>query len=106
MVGRPKAATGPSSPLRLAEEWEGGRRTARIALHGACTAESGNGAGGSGGGAVARALRGAFLPDGYPASVSSDYLSEPSRSAAAAWPAAADRSATPSHTAPLALLAP
>ena len=75
-------------PPILAEERTAGRRTATVVSAGSgkdagqaqasvAIPGSGGGSGGGGGGsAVAAALREAFLPEGFPHSVSDDYLSE------------------------------
>ena len=71
---------------QLAVEWADGRPTAvllsdggRARVAAASSGGEGGAATGAAGGvqqAVAAAFRHAFLPDGYPASVSSDYLGE------------------------------
>ena len=74
-------------PPILAEERTAGRRTAIVVSTGSAKASgqvqasvaipgSGRGSGGGGGSAVAAALQEAFLPEGFPQSVSDDYLSE------------------------------
>lgn len=67
----------------LAEEYEGSRLQGRVLLDpsspgGAVVTQptAQDGRRGGAGGATAHALRAAFLPDGYPDSVSSDYLGE------------------------------
>ena len=68
-------------PQAIAEERSGGRKTATVVLsdpaQGRGQAEATVQAVSSGrGGGVGQALRHAFLPQGFPTSVSSDYLGE------------------------------
>lgn len=69
-----------SSTAQLAVEYVGDAKTSKVLIAaGGARVEAASGAGGGGGTSVGPALRAAFrhafLPDGYPASVSSDYLS-------------------------------
>lgn len=85
MSREPRAAMPPrsSSTAQLAVEFVGDAKASRLLLTaGGARVEDASGAEGGGGGTAASvgpalraAFRHAFLPDGYPASVSSDYLS-------------------------------
>lgn len=69
-----------SAAQQLAVEYVGDSKTSKLLLAGGRARLDAAGSGGAAAAGVGSALRAAFrhafLPDGYPASVSSDYLSE------------------------------